>query len=75
MCLRHLMRLRLRVDLEADGVLGWNACSDRYRFDGDLKLCARCYRLVALECKPWLFLGWLIENLAVLPKAFLQNNL
>ena len=31
-----LIRLRLRVDLEAVGVLGRNPRSDRHRFDGDL---------------------------------------
>ena len=59
---------RLRVDLEAVGILSWIPRSNRHRFDGDLKLRARCYRCVTLGCEPWRFLGWLIEPAWVRPK-------
>jgi hypothetical protein len=42
--------------------------SNRHRFDGDLKLRARCYRCVALGCKPWCFLGRLVEPTRIRPE-------
>jgi hypothetical protein len=63
-----LVGLRLRVDLKAVGVLGWNPRSNWHRFDGDLKFRARCYRCVAIRSEPWCFLGWLIEPAWIRPK-------
>jgi hypothetical protein len=63
-----LVGLRLRVDLEAVGVLGRNARSNWHRFDGDLKLRSRRYRCVTLGCEPWRFLGRLVEPSWVRPK-------
>ena len=57
-----LVGLRLRVDLEAVGVLGWNPRSNWHRFDGDLKLRSRCYRCVTLGCEPWCLLGDLLPK-------------
>ena len=51
-----LVGLRLRVDLEAVGVLRRNPRSNWHRFDGDLKLRVGRHRCVTLGCKPWCFL-------------------